>query len=407
MLRNTLLLLALVVSRATSSEDDHAGHDHGSAKKAWEWVGVFDFHEYSTANFVLSVKEGKTYPEKTVDILTLATKTADAAGIEAVEAEAEHTFENASTFINVGAYEDKIISPNTVHRLTLGSGPISSYRLGNFKEDANHKANYALFVQHSPAEFEGLSGHYLKSNKGKDIEPSATEPATKAKVSTSEHAGQAIGAAIIVTLLGAIGLVVVYPCWSGLGKNKNCVLFANDIAQCFASGALLSASFFLIFPEAMSHLKKAHPTSDVLQIVGFGSTTLTGIVVSMIISMISSKYGTSSTNTASKEKNLELTDVENVDKNVDEIKDDVVHNSLPNRPFCQCRMSEWTSAAWTVLFGDLFHNVADGIAIGVAFRSCDPAFGWVVAIGAIGMCLPFSMYFLVYFLFDCYLVRMF
>ena len=27
--------------------------------------------------------------------------------------------------------------------------------------------------------------------------------------------------------------------------------------------------------------------------------------------------------------------------------------------------------------------MADGIAIGVAFRTCDPAFGWVVAIGAI------------------------
>jgi zinc transporter ZupT len=383
MLRHTLLLLALIRSMAVPEDDGHAGHDHGSAK-AWEWVGVFDFHDYSTANFVLSVKEGKDYPDKTVDILMLATKTGDAAGIEAIEDEAKHKFKNVSSFINVAAYDDKIISPDTVHRLTLGSGPISPYRLGNFKEDDNHKAIYALFVQHLPTDFEGMGGHYLKSNKGKDIKPSVTEPASKATAEggTSEHAGQAIGASIIVTLLGAIGLFVVYPCWNGLGKKKNCILFANDIAQCFASGALLSTSFFLIFPEAMYHFKKAHPTDDVLQTVGFGSTTLTGIVLSMSISMLCNALGTPDINTASKEKNIELIDVEKVDKNKDQV--DVNQTSLPNKPFCQCRPSEWTGAAWTVLVGDFFHNVADGIAIGVAFRTCDPLFGWVVAIGAIG-----------------------
>jgi len=184
-----------------------------------------------------------------------------------------------------------------------------------------------------------------------------------------------------VTLLGALGLFVVYPCWNGLGQNRNCILFANDIAHCFASGALLATSFFLIFPEAMHHLKKAHPTDDVLQTVAFGSTTLTGIILSMIISMVCSALGTpdaSSVVAARKMKALELSDLENTNKKkVDE------EISLSTKPFCACRPSEWTGAAWTVLVGDFFHNVADGIAIGVAFRTCDPAFGWVVAIGAI------------------------
>ena len=131
----------------------------------------------------------------------------------------------------------------------------------------------------------------------------------------------------------------------------------------------------------MHHLKKAHPTDDVLQTVAFGSTTLTGIILSMIISMVCSALGTpdaSSVVAARKMKALELSDLENTNKKkVDE------EISLSTKPFCACRPSEWTGAAWTVLVGDFFHNVADGIAIGVAFRTCDPAFGWVVAIGAI------------------------
>ena len=191
-----------------------------------------------------------------------------------------------------------------------------------------------------------------------------------------------------MTLLGALGLFVVYPCWNSLGQNRNCILFANDIAQCFASGALLATSFFLIFPEAIHHLQKAHPTDDVLQTVAFGSTTLTGIILSMIISMICSALGTpdaSSIVAARKMKALELSDLENTNKKKgdEEIAKVDEEISLSTKPFCTCRPSEWTAAAWTVLVGDFFHNVADGIAIGVAFRTCDPAFGWVVALGAI------------------------
>jgi zinc transporter ZupT len=49
---------------------------------------------------------------------------------------------------------------------------------------------------------------------------------------------------------------------------------------------------------------------------------------------------------------------------------------------CACEPGNWAPVAWSVLIGDLLHNFVDGIAIGVAFRSCGPDFGWVVASGA-------------------------
>jgi len=38
---------------------------------------------------------------------------------------------------------------------------------------------------------------------------------------------------------------------------------------------------------------------------------------------------------------------------------------------------------WSVLWGDFFHNFADGIAIGAAFAACDEKMGWIVVTGAV------------------------
>lgn len=176
------------------------------------------------------------------------------------------------------------------------------------------------------------------------------------------------------------------------------ICWANDIAQMFAAGALLATTFLLILPESMHHMRIAHPTDDVLQNMAVGGTTVSGIVVSMIISMVCSLFG----------KDIK-TVMQSVEMTVQDYKKDKVVRAMESgsgskggvdagvdgddgsvapvrytKPFCLCRPREWTSAAWTILVGDFFHNVADGIAIGVAFRTCDPAFGWVVTIGAIG-----------------------
>ena len=130
-------------------------------------------------------------------------------------------------------------------------------------------------------------------------------------------------------------------------SSSSSLIKANDIAQCFAAGALLSTSFFLIFPEAIHHLKKAHPNSDVQQTIVFGSTTLTGVVLSMIISMLCSLLGAPSA--IVQKKQIEMKDIENNDTDTEQKECNNKNNhvafaltALPKKPFCQCRPSEWT-----------------------------------------------------------------
>ena len=231
------LLLLTAVAATYAKEDDHSSHGDGSdsshAAKGWEWSGIFTM-PVSEATLILTINKDGKYAASSMNVLTLKTTKAKQAGIEAVEDAAKHLFENTSAFVHVDSHMTKIVIPNKVHTLTMDDkSPISTYQLGAFeKNDANNDPiYYVLFTQHMPSEFENAAGHFLKSKSGQDIIPTMTEPASvvAAAVSrqTSEHAGQAIGASIIVTLLGALGLFVVYPCWNALGQNASCILWGR------------------------------------------------------------------------------------------------------------------------------------------------------------------------------------
>jgi len=193
-----LLLLALTASLVVAQ--DHDGHDHGSSTKEWEYAGVFDFHTDTTSSLILSVnKVSGDYADKSVNVVLLKTSSPDKAGIEAVEAAADHLFENASAFVNVKFDDNSVIQPGKGYKLEVNmAAPLTIFQLGHLVKDTP----YVLFSQHSLEEFEGAAGHYMKTKTGANVvavaEERPTGAATKNTPSSaatpaglgSENAGQ-------------------------------------------------------------------------------------------------------------------------------------------------------------------------------------------------------------------------
>ena len=166
-----LLLLALAASLVAAQ--DHDGHDHGSSTKEWEYAGVFDFHLDTTSSLILSVnKVTGNYADKSINVVFLKTSSPDKDGIEAVEATADHLFENASAFANVKFDDNSVIQPGKGYKLELNlAAPLTIFQLGGLTKDTP----YVLFSQHGLEEFEGAAGHYMKSKTGVNVEAIAEE----------------------------------------------------------------------------------------------------------------------------------------------------------------------------------------------------------------------------------------
>jgi len=206
-------LVFLLAVSTTLAQDDHAGHDHGSADKkyGWEWVGAFDLHEVAestgTMSLILQQKNGK-YAANSCNILVLKTTSADAAGIEASEESAKKLFKDTSKFTHVEAENASTttIVPGKVYKLEVDKSKTSTtFTIGSITEGSDHKANYVLFSEHALSEFEGESGHFLKTkpNGGADIEPKATEPSHESHGNTATTTGLSAAVATLLFVAAA------------------------------------------------------------------------------------------------------------------------------------------------------------------------------------------------------------
>lgn len=222
------MLTSLLVA-ATLAGVNASGDDHGSeGSLPWEFHAVFDFHSKAEAgpmSLYFTMNKDNKYADKSNNLLFLKTTSATYGGLGAAEDAAKHAWENASTFVT--ALPSTTITAGTVYTMQFDTtAPVTAYKVDIAEDGA-----YAMFSQHFIYEFENLAGHYLKSKDGKDIEPTFAEgtlPVVVAPtpeltvVANKEDAPlQAIGASIIVTLLGAIGLIVVYPCWKASNMHKS------------------------------------------------------------------------------------------------------------------------------------------------------------------------------------------
>lgn len=203
------------------------------------------------------------------------------------------------------------------------------------------------------------------------------------------HLGLALLANIIIMLCTLTGVFLLTPCFRG-AKGENMRAF-EILAGAFSSGTLLGASSYLILPEALSLIGEGGRTEGARNLI-WGSWLLTGFFIGAMVHLILPVLliGEDNGNHVKQVESIEMEpkgidvkrDPENGDSNGHVNGNGAVMiEQGPKGSFCNPR--EWKPVVWNVLLGDGLHNIADGVAVAVAFKLCDPSVGWVVATGAI------------------------
>jgi len=151
-------LLQLLVHRAVATSGAHG----------WEWSGVFDFP--AAGHYTWSAVRGAdgAYKEPTMRLVVLSAGAATSAALEGLEGEAERLWQSAGVAAGPGAHMD----PGFAYNLTFDQGSWATH----FQVRVASPGPLAFFAEHLPTEFE-RGFHYLRSETGADIEPSAEESA--------------------------------------------------------------------------------------------------------------------------------------------------------------------------------------------------------------------------------------
>lgn len=359
---------------------DHDGHDHGGGGAAWEWSGVFPFE--AEEHTIMLQKVDGAYADGTIKFSYHKASSGDAAGIEALEEATTELWEGDA--LDVEGANTGTLQPDVLYNVHLDESAMATF----LRIPAPATAGpVAIFMQHFPIEFEE-SAHYLVDAHGHDVEPLA-EGAGHEEVEVS-FVGHAIAANLAVSLvsLTGIGVLMPWPCWS---KGNFSIRRFMVYTSAFASGTLLAAAFFLILPEALLNIRGG---SEAYNAFVFGAASLAGFALGAILHWgLRMLYANGGEAVEPASETVDpaaaaLTDIEGQGEQKTAAPKEKTMAEFQADAGGLCEFKKWAGVAYSVLIGDFFHNIVDGVAISVAFKLCNPAIGWVVAMGAVAHELP-------------------
>jgi len=381
-LLKVVLLSCCTLACVCASEGDH----HEEEEHPWEWSGLFHMDQ-GHYTWTATRKDG-SYAESSMNVLLLAAEDHDhdhdrrLADTEDHDDETleDHAREMWSNMTWTTATSGQELVPGVGYKLQFDSHSWIS----TFPVHVGTSGDIGIFAEHNPAEFED-NIHFLKAEDGTDIMPEES-----AAVLPDRHPDLAIvmlGSFITCTptLLGVLFLACAWR-----PELRTCMEKISPSLDSFASGVLFAAAVFLLLPEGL-HLAGAGQDESV-GAAFWGTSILLGWLTCTLI------HHTCSALFSQKEAAVEIKAVTNnttVDvetgrpvvllgkteqetsasaKSIDKV--DVKPNEEKKETGASAVIDHWMTLAGPVLFGDLFHNLTDGLVIGAAFRNCAGSFAW-------------------------------
>ena len=341
-----------------------AGGGHGGL---WEFAAVYDLHESAEhGNYSMFFsKVNKKYADDFCKILIMTTTKSTTDGIETQEEAAETIWEGGNTSVTANQFGTKLYT-DVLYKLNFDSTvPQAGYNFPHVPNDQN----FVVFFQHFPSEFD----FQLMDSEGTVYEPTATEPGSKKKAEAHYEGDVGLGmlACFIVAFCTLIGLLAVPPCFANSEIMKNTEFMMSSSAA-FAAGALIGCSLLIILPECVRLIDGAWGFKDEAgNNFYFGIATFLGLAVNIPIHWA----------WATKE------DAPAADGKLPVTASTVVVKP-PKSQGWSVNYKNWGNIVGSVLLGDFLHNFADGVAVMIAFKTCDKSLGWAVMAGAVAHEIP-------------------
>jgi len=310
--------------------------------KDWEWAGIFavapGWHDWNAEKGA----EG-SYPDATMKIAIFNTSETSFHELE----DQVHTSWDATSSdeeLNAGG----TIPLNRAITLKFNQETWASHFKINVP--ANSGGHIAVFAQHFPIEFE-KNYHYLKDASGADIEPEFEQSGADCETS-SDRWGEVILASFITVLPTLLGLIcmaaALAPAIAKMADEGGSWLAA---VNSFASGVIFAAAVFLLLPEGLYLVSEGKTEA------GGAGAWGTAVMCGWLGGVICKLGGQLFQNSRSAREVEQREDAPN----------DVAGGTAKG--------VDWTVAV-PILFGDMFHNLADGLVMGTAFKICTASFGW-------------------------------
>jgi zinc transporter ZupT len=346
-----------VVEELPAGAHGHGGHEEEEPEATecpwnheWEWAGIFAV-EAGVLDW--NAEKGEDgYPDATMIIAVFDTSEASFSALDsAVHAAWDAT--NAADELEAGG----TIPLGRAITLKFNQETWASH----FKivVPANTGGHIAVFAQHFPIEFE-TNYHYLKAADGADIEPEFEQSGndcvteTTAATETDDLWGTVIIASfltVVPTLLSIAFIVAMLAAQIAKLPDEDSIVLA--MIHNFASGVIFAAGVFLLLPEGLylCAVGKTEAGGNGL----WGTSIMAGWFFCVIIKHLGQIIAG------------QVTKVVTVGQ-VPEVEPDTEKSS-------DSEGMDWTVCT-PILFGDAFHNLADGLVLGTAFKICTSSFGW-------------------------------